>query len=142
MYYIKENHLLGLKYLNIMTEHYRIDFGDFNIDIAILTDDISPGITRKDLIRAELRSALKTHHYMSATSGYTIEDIHDIYGIDPSDSWDNIVSTIWDFDQPKYKAKSIKKLPSCEGCRYNAPGQKDHMQIGGCLYDPDNNNTE
>ena len=122
-----------------MTEHYRINFGTFNIDIAILINEISPDITKKDLIRNELRTALKTYHYTDATKDYTSRDIQDIYGIDTSnDSWDHIISTVWDFDKPRYKAKSIKKLPACEGCRYNAPEQRDHMRVGGCLYDPEN----
>ncbi len=36
--------------------------------------------------------------------------------------------------EPNKTIKSIKKLPSCEGCRYEYLGQRDHMNIGGCLY--------
>lgn len=122
-----------------MTEYYRINFGTFDLDIAISINDLTKGVTKKDLIRTELRSALKTYHYINSTLEYTQQDIIDIYSVDPRiDSWDNVVSTIWDYDRPKYKAKNIKKLPNCEGCRYNASGLKDHMQIGGCSYDPDN----
>jgi hypothetical protein len=26
-------------------------------------------------------------------------------------------------------------FPDCDGCKYNRPGQDDHMGLGGCLYE-------
>jgi hypothetical protein len=121
-----------------MTEYYNINFGDFDLDVVISLDDIKTGTNKKKLIRDELRYSLKIYHYTISTNGYTPNDIKDIYGVDPiNDSWDHVISTVWDCDKPKYTAKSIRKLPSCEGCRFDAPGQKDHMYVGGCLYDPE-----
>jgi hypothetical protein len=32
------------------------------------------------------------------------------------------------------KIISIKIEKKCLGCRYDRPGQRDHMEVGGCLY--------
>lgn len=121
-----------------MNEYYRINFGTFNIDICICLEELSDTITKKQLIKNELRYSIKTYHYTHATKDYNNEDIIDIYGIDPKNtSWDNLISTVWDYDKPSYKSVSIVKLPSCEGCRLNSLSQYDHMDIGGCLYDPE-----
>lgn len=122
-----------------MTEYYRIDFGSFELDIVISLDEITSSVSKRDLIKDQLRYSLKTYHYSVATKEYNARDIYDIYGIDTKlDSWDHVISTVWDYDRPIYKARNITKLPTCEGCRINAPGQDDHMQVGGCLYDPEN----
>ena len=33
------------------------------------------------------------------------------------------------------KILSVEKIVTCQGCLYDASGQKDHMDEGGCLYD-------
>ena len=30
------------------------------------------------------------------------------------------------------------KMESCWGCQNDAPDQRSHMDMGGCLYDPNN----
>jgi hypothetical protein len=121
-----------------MTEQYIINFGDFDLNITISLTDVKSDTNRKKLVRDELRSCLKTYHYINSTKDFTPNDIKDIYGVDPNnDTWDHVISTVWDFDRPNYKARSIKKLPNCNGCILKSPEQKDHMYVGGCMHDPE-----
>ena len=44
----------------------------------------------------------------------------------------------------KLKAKrggAKKEKKQCEGCKYNSPGQKNHMGPGGCLAENSNSNN-
>ena len=122
-----------------MLEYYRIDFGNFNIDIVISLDNTNPARSKKNLIRDELRKGLKNYHTDYISVIHSDNEIEDIYGIDlDHDEWDDIINKVWSIDKPTYTARHIKKLPTCEGCRLNGSGQKDHMDEGGCLYDPEN----
>jgi hypothetical protein len=38
--------------------------------------------------------------------------------------------------QKLIKLKSINIVPRCLGCRYDQPNQLAHMEYGGCLYVP------
>lgn len=122
-----------------MLEYYCIDFLNFNIYVVISLDDINPARSKKDLIRNELRTCLKSHHTDIIRELHSDDEIEEIYNIDPDiDEWDDIINKVWSIDKPTYTARSIKKLPTCEGCRLNTLGQKDHMDEDGCLYDPEN----
>lgn len=122
-----------------MELYYRIDFGDFELDVSLFSDIELSGVERKKLFKEELSIRLKDHHYNITTETYKDSEIERIYGLDlENDEWDHITNTIWDHDQPTYVAYGVTKLPYCEGCRLDAPGQRDHMDVGGCLYDPEN----
>ena len=122
-----------------MLEYYRINFRNFNIDVVISLDDTNTARSKKDLIRNELRKGLKSHHTDIIRELHSEDDIEYIYGIDlKHDEWDYIINKMWSIDKPTYTARSIKKLPTCEGCRLNGSGQRDHMDEGGCLCDPEN----
>ena len=46
------------------------------------------------------------------------------------------------YNKLKVKSGGAKKeKKQCEGCKYNSPGQKDHMGPGGCLEENSNNNS-
>jgi hypothetical protein len=46
------------------------------------------------------------------------------------------------YNKLKMKSGGAKKeKKQCEGCKYNSPGQKDHMGPGGCLAENSNNNN-
>ena len=36
---------------------------------------------------------------------------------------------------PLFNIKSINKIYTCYGCENDSPGQRDHMECGGCLHD-------
>lgn len=41
-------------------------------------------------------------------------------------------------DRDIYQVLSVKRISTCWGCRAECMGQRDHMDVGGCLYDPEN----
>jgi hypothetical protein len=46
------------------------------------------------------------------------------------------------YNKLKVKSGGAKKeKKQCEGCKYNSPGQKNHMGPGGCLVENSNNNN-
>jgi cytochrome c2 len=46
------------------------------------------------------------------------------------------------YNKLKVKSGGAKKeKKQCEGCKYNSPGQKNHMGPGGCLAENSNNNS-
>ena len=133
--------------MNIASEgYYRVTFEDFDLDISFdprsnhenITLDKDINLDNKDILNTIL-TELKQYHYYAIRNKYTDDEMEQVYNVDMgSDNmdWDDIVNIVWNHDNPTYTPLSIKKLSSCEGCRMEAPGQMDHMDIGGCMYDP------
>jgi len=120
-----------------MSEYYSINFEGFNIDIGISLSDLGPDRSKKDLIKDEVRNDIKNYYFDIVRELHYEEAIEDMYGVDlENDEWDDIISKVWVKDKPIYTAVSIKKLPTCEGCRLETSRQRDHMSEGGCLYEP------
>ena len=119
-----------------MTLYYRVTFDDFELDINIQTHKTK---TMAELIKRELNRAVTNYLYYEITKYYEEYEIEDMFDVD----FDNqefsyimkqVVKKYRLNNNQKYKARNIKRLPACEGCRINAPGQNAHMDIGGCLY--------
>lgn len=132
-------------------DYYRVIFPNFSIDIMIDTvvdnNPINDNLLNDNNLMNEIETKIKEYHFRTVC--YEHDYISDIsqennllekYGIKNEDldngDWKTMVNTVWLQDNPveKYKVISVKKLPSCEGCRYDAHAQKDHMEEGGCLY--------
>lgn len=54
------------------------------------------------------------------------------------DIFDDIIDTaLLERYQDIYNIISIEQTSNCEACRLELPGQRAHMEIGGCLYQSD-----
>ena len=88
-------------------------------------------------MKKRIKEYLYDHHLNHVMNKMSNNEFQHIYGIDKNtihDDWEINGKEVWKKDNPNYKALSIKKVVTCEGCKYNYLGQRDHMDIGGCLY--------
>jgi len=64
-----------------------------------------------------------------------------IYGellLRKNDKYENVKSHTLEMIKAKYSLSLIEIAPACYGCRYDRPGQRDHMECStGCLHNPD-----
>ena len=112
--------------------HYSVDFETFDLEFSIYPDNNMDNIQK--LFEKVMKQQIKNYHFDLVRNIYTTNDMKEIYGIDiDNDDWDEMVKSVWYQDKPSYKAIKVNKLSSCEGCRIGALGQRDHMDIGGCL---------
>jgi hypothetical protein len=118
-----------------MYEFYRVKFEDFSLDIIIDLDKEMTS-TKNKLIRLQIEKAVQEKYYYKVKRKYNSDEIKEIYGLELDyDNLDQIISYIWHQDHTSYPVPiDISEQSKCYGCRYNCPGQKDHMDIDGCLY--------
>lgn len=89
----------------------------------------------KIILKYKIKEYLYDHYANIVINSFDSNiTLKDKYNIDDVFNWEEVTKKIWEKDRPKYKAISVVEVPVCEGCRYNAQGQRDHMDINGCLY--------
>lgn len=121
-----------------MLRYFRVYFSNFHIDVTVEHNLYDDKEQKKANIKNAIQSEIKIHHANEMHDIHGASNFNYIYGISYNDRCEDIV---WEQDKrhymKRYKIKKVEKLSPCEGCRLNAPGQRDHMDIGGCLYQSD-----
>lgn len=112
--------------------YYRATFDDFDFDFCIsFKKGTSPNKKKRKICKA-IKVRLKCVHYHRVRDRYGEDYMLNKYDLDPNQP--DSIDKVWTVDKPKYHLNDLVKLPECEGCRLEAPGQRDHMEPGGCLY--------
>lgn len=106
---------------------------DFSIEkITKNMSEISKKQT-KDEIKKLIRNNLYEYYVNDMLIKYNKSKLKELYDINHDDDWEITTNKILSTDTLSYKVLKIEKVPMCDGCRYDMMGQRDHMDIGGCL---------
>ena len=123
--------------------YYRVEFKDFGFDVIVGFHQSMNREEKKTKIKRKIKERLKVSHFDKVRDRYGNDYVGNKYHVNLIQSdWSEPINTIWYSDRPRYKILSLTKLPKCEGCRLNCPGQDDHMDVDGCLYQSEDESYE
>ncbi len=115
--------------------YYRVEFKEFSFDVCVGFYTFMGRKEKKVRITRKIKSRLRVSHFHQVRDNMGDDWLIDKYKTNlKQEDWTDPINAVWYSDRPRYKMISLTKLPKCEGCRLECPGQDDHMDIDGCLY--------